>query len=243
MDPTVWSELAGQIFAPRRARLVDVLQTLTGAARDACEDAALHSDPFRRLMARAVGPERLRWSGHIDAREAWESVAPPAWLEEPRRRFATLEPFGDINPCPATLGDVLSFASDPDGMRAAEELAGEFLEGAGLPAAQGVVWCTVVPRRWRAALGRDGAPWDALTETGTPARVREAEEAARVVRAGAVQRVGGCAWDAAAVARAELLARDARATRTLGALRGIWSLGYALDRVTEAGCVLVAARV
>lgn len=242
MDASAWTELARQALAPRRARLIDALQTLTGAARDDCEDAAQHGDPLRRLMARAVGAARGRWGGHVDPREAWEALAPPGWLDDPRRGFVANDLTRDRSPCPATLGDALAFASDPEGMRAAEELAEEFLLGLARPTGAGVTWCAVVPRRWRAAIGRD-APWSAWVDDRDPSRVEEAETAARLVREGAAPRVGGCAWDLAAVVRAELLARDATSARALAALRGVWSLGYALDRVGDGGCVLVAPRL
>lgn len=248
MDPTPWNDLSRALFAPRRARLVEVLGTLTGADREACAEVADLPDPFRKLLARHVGAERQTWSGHVDPREAWEAVAPPAWTEDPRRRFADLDDLASARPWPPSLHAVVTLACDPDGMRAAEELAGEFLASASrawglpLPADGALVWCAVSPRRWRAALptGRGGVPWSEMLDPPSPERAADAEEAARLVRAGAVQRVGGCAWDASAVARAELLARSPDAAGAFAALRGIWSVGYALDRVTDAGCVLVA---
>ncbi len=249
-EPDEVAAFAARVLRPARPRLPALLAQLSGLAEADCAGALSLPSPWDRVVA--LGAARGHpWSGHTSPAEAWEAIAPAAWIDAPGRAFlADLHGPGSTpgRPHPATLRDGLSLAADPAGVEAAECIGREIARALRVPGVDPermqMQWCPVDPTRWRArCLGV--APEDALDGPRlralvSPDRDRDAEVAGAVIRACA-PRLGGAAYDAAQVAAWGLRLDDTLAL--FRSLYDLWNLGYALHALRPDALVLVAPRL
>lgn len=129
-----WIEdFADKASRPARARLAEVLATLTHADEALCKAVVAEgaSDLLRAALSRHYAATELAYGGHTEPAEAWESAAPEGWVGDPQRGFMREEGISLDDPMPltpSTLKAVLTFASDPEGMLTAEALAAEHIQ-------------------------------------------------------------------------------------------------------------------
>lgn len=254
-DREALARLTAGVMSPTRPRLAACLRQLSGAPDAVCDAAALRPEPLRAVVSWLCGRDRA-WPGHQDPREAWEVLCPAAWAGDTARGFVGAD--NAWRTTPADLNAALTLAADPEGVLAAEDLArvvatelrGVIPDVGDAGAGFDRVWRVVDARAWRAPYTRAGPGGargalrhDALHSLLAADLLRDADELARAVRAGAMPRVGGCGWDASVVARWSLAARGTAREGLFAALRALWCTGYALEQVDGGACVLVAPRV
>ncbi len=150
--------LLSKIFHPSRAR-----RRTVGAIYRACDDALTGSYPSEVIEGWWLGRESARYDEYEAAAVAWEALAargliPMDWCDDPRRQFATVpapvwcarcgrggcaHSFEQRRRVPWRLRDCAVFASDPEGVRAAEALAEQLCREAGEAFDAGVSWATL----------------------------------------------------------------------------------------------------
>lgn len=245
---------AARVMAPSRAGLAAALEQLTGAPPRVVAECVTRPAPFSALLSRLAG-SNMAWRGHVSPREAFEAMAPEAWLSDRHRRF--VDDLGRAVDTPPTLSALVALGADWQGVVTAEAVADALRRSLcerfdTLSNRSGEVtlcWRVVDPRRWRARCqGRGVTPglgpahWSSLVAAiGPPAEAIAAAEARRErVLSQCVATRSGVSYDAAEVAFWASLARAERGAHPFVELESLWSLGYALDRF-EDGVMTLAA--
>ncbi len=237
---------------PDRPRMLECLVTLTSAPERVCREVLNEApnDPVAVVLARHYAQANVPFTGHVDLREAWEMIAPAAWLGDDRRAF--LDARDATADVPARRLDALHLASDPAGMLAAESLADESLRrlaAAGVEtgvtsAKPRALWRCERPTRLRTRFDPGSEAVASRFEDLLRGLSREvtlsAERASERVLRELAPRLGGCAFDAASVHRWSLLCAPMGERNPFTPLRSIWESGYALDGFAPDGFILVA---
>lgn len=267
-----YAALAARIFRPRRTRLLECVQRLTGAPEEVCRRSIVtgRGDPllfFTQGWQTSLGPQSFaRPSGA----EAWEMLAPSGWMGEPRRGFGSS--FTDALETPPDVRTALALCADPCGVATAESLAREAiarLARRGCVVADRVIWRVLEPMIFRPRFSRGSGPneicgrdlYDSLTGVSpTPGGLRlkyqrarrdaslaAALEAARRASApvrNETVRVGPCADDVADMVEWEVLARlQNLAESPFAPLVALWETGYGIDQIASGGITLVGSWV
>ncbi|MFO0557455.1 MAG: hypothetical protein U0269_05500 [Polyangiales bacterium] len=159
-------DLALSFLRPRRPRLADALEVVTGIERALIDQALAHRWSVRfdkhhcslhwvSRDARGAPLARVEMAPKDrvrDPREAWELLAgrgviPDDWVGTNARRFAR----GQYASAPPTLAGVVAIASDPEGVleveRLAREVAGRLTDW-GVGRGARVVWHVDEPLTW-----------------------------------------------------------------------------------------------
>lgn len=234
-------DFARRALHPPRPGLAAGLARLSGLQPSLCALAAEHPSPWDFVVARAA-LHGAAWHGHTLVEEAWEALAPAAWIDQPQREFLRGVEDALGYATPAALRDALRMTADLEGIETAEALARALVDA--LPfghtdsAAVRVQWCVVDPLRWRARCF--DAPSSLRLHLG--ARTPLGEDIARTVRAACGARLGGAAVEAATVA-AHHLGASSPQSPIAAPLFDLWNLGYALHAVHPDRLVLVAPRL
>jgi len=234
-------DFARRALHPPRPGLAAGLARLSGFDPARCALAAEHPSPWEFVVA-GVAQHGGAWHGHTRVEEAWEALAPTAWIDQPQREFLRRVEDAEGHTTPAALRDALRMTADPEGIETAEALARALVDA--LPvahthsAALRVQWCVVDPIRWRARCFDDPSRLGAHLGARTPL----GEDIARVVRAACGARLGGAAVEAATVA-AHHLGAPSPQSPIAAPLFDLWNLGYALHALYPDRLVLVAPRL
>jgi len=232
---------ARRALHPLQPGLAAGLARLSGLAPARCALAAEHASPWEFVVAHAA-LHGGAWHGHTRVEEAWEALAPTAWIDQPPREMLRGVEDAEGHATPASLRDALRMTADPEGIETAEALARALVDA--LPfahtdsAALRVQWCVIDPLRWRARCFNDPSGLRLHLGAQTPL----GEDIARAVRAACGARLGGAAVDAATVAAHHLGAHPPNAP-IAAPLFDLWNLGYALHALHPDRLVLVAPRL
>lgn len=159
-------DLALSFLRPKRPRLADALEVVTGIDRSLIDEAlsckwTVRFDKHHCSLEWATRDEKGARGSRVekapkdrvrDPREAWELLAgrgviPDDWVGSNARRFAR----GQYASAPPTLAGVVAIASDPEGVveveRLAREVAGRLTDW-GVGRGARVVWHVDEPLKW-----------------------------------------------------------------------------------------------
>jgi hypothetical protein len=215
---------------------------------------ALEIDPPDKLKAarQLVQTVDSAWPGVTSGKEAWETIAPSEWTQHAHRRF---ERGGEA---PASVGDAVAIASDPEGIVAAEALAKQFLSLASralkLDASPPLVcWRVTEPKKFRARFCSRSATYTgdslyralstsatAVTERARFSMQPDLATALQTLQVTVARQWGPVAWDICALLKWHEMSGALGIESPFDALIALWESGYALDDVEPERIVLVA---
>lgn len=257
LTPERIHSIAEKLFSPRRSQLVRCLAQVTTASEKAVAEA-LVIDPVDKLKAarQLVQTSDGAWPGVASGREAWETIAPVEWVGATHRRF---ERGGEA---PASVGDAVALASDPEGVSAAEALVRQFASMADralsleIPT-ETVGWRIVDPRRFRARFcaRSTGKTGDALFRAWctkhklAPKDLQNTTISADLVlplqalQAAIIRQWGPVAWDVVALLKWHDMTSVLRIPSPFAPLIALWESGYGFDELVDGRAILVAPTV
>ncbi len=267
-----YAALAARIFRPRRPRLLECVQRLTGAPEEVCHRsiATGRGDPllfFTQSWQTSAGPRSF---AQPSGAEAWEMLVPSGWIGEPRRGFGSS--ISEACETPSDVRTALALCADPCGVATAESLAREAiarLSSRGCVVADRLIWRVLEPRTFRPGFPRSSGSdeicgrdlYDALTGVspkpgGLNLKYQRARrdaslaailDAARRVSAPVrieTARVGSCADDVADMVEWEVVLQSQNlADSPFAPLVALWETGYGIDQIAPGGIALVASGV